>query len=143
MGSSMTQFPERILAELKQEVDVQHVDAYFTMKVALKKRKMQRYYKDIYCLIYKLGGMKPVLTDVQYRNCLNMYEQWMRIFNLTKHTMGRHSMPSLFVVLAVLLQKNGHEPYYRLPLLKDSRLLQNVFGILERIQHDGRVERLV
>ena len=41
----------------------------------------------------------------------------------------RHSMPSNYMILKMVLERNGHEPYYDIPLLKNDKCRFQVYDI--------------
>ena len=145
MGIRFTRLPDHLLTELQacSDVDVHHPEAYFMIKKQLKQRKLSKLYKEIFTIIYALGGQRPQLTNAQYHGCIRTFTLLMQVFERKRADFGRHSMPSMYVMLDQLLRSYGHTPFYTIPLLKNTRLLKNVYQIIQDLIHDGGVGRLV
>lgn len=145
MGESPGDVPQTLLKELSH-IDVSDRDAYFVVRNHLKSRKLSKYYKHIFRIIYELGGQRPKLEGWQkdklvsdykvlqtyfYENSdcfmgLNVYG-CVRKYRRSLGKFKRKSMPSLSMLLDFLLKGVGHVPYYRLPYLKDEDLRHRVY----------------
>lgn len=150
-GQKFVEIPEELLDRVRNtEPDVMDKNAYFRIEKELKKirneeftlsvynKEMRRhetrkvygrnYYKHIFEIIYKLGGRQPRVGNV--RDIISAYERMVYRFSQRKVFTERHSMPSHFMVLDILLRKYGHTPYYVLPKLKDVKSREKVQNIL-------------
>lgn len=144
LGQTPGKIPESLIKSLNH-VDVFDRNAYFTVREYLKKRKLSKYYKHIFRIIYELGGIKPELTGAQIDEISLHYKVMQTYFYdnsgcfmgqnsygyLVKYrkSLGkfdRKSMPSLSMLLDFMLKGVGHEPYYHLPYLKDKELRDRV-----------------
>lgn len=135
MGARFTPIPDILLQDLtKYGVDPLSPDAFFHVKKALKKLKYNTYYKEIFLIIYKLGGYAPSISDKLFHQCVDAYQALMLAFERKKKEWKRHSMPSNYVVLSMLLEHFGHEPYYNIPNLKDDDLQDKVQWMIQELQ---------
>lgn len=134
MGARFTEFPNNFMEQIEQQkIDVMDRNAYHTVRKALKDLGYSRYYKEIFTIIYALGGKKPHLDDQIYHKCVHVFGQLTQAFERLKKDMKRHSMPSHYVCMKMLLQHFQHEPYYLLPTLKDDRLLKQAEEMIDRL----------
>lgn len=134
MGARFTQLPEDLLEKLRG-IDPEDVNMYFEVRSRLKALKLNKYYKDIFMIMYQLGGKNPQLDHGLYEQCITDFKWLMQHFMKNRSQWGRHSMPSNYVLLEILLRKNGHTPYYNLPTLKDSVLRAKVYEIYDQLKH--------
>ena len=128
MGARFTKISDQVIENTKN-VDVTDRDAYFRMKDKLKQMKMSKLYKEIFTLIYIHGGVKAGISNDVYEKCVQDFKVLMQKFLGTRTDYQRHSMPCNYMLLDILLRKNGHEPYYRLPYLKNEKCRQRVMEI--------------
>jgi hypothetical protein len=134
MGARFTVLPEDMMTKLKaMQLDMMDRDAYLHVRQALKHLKYSKYYKEIFTIIYILGGVKPKLSDQIYHQCIHVFTKLMQSFERLKLEMKRHSMPSNYVCLDKLLRHFDHEPYYNMPTLKDQRLLQQAEEMIGKL----------
>ena len=135
MGARFTPIPDKLLQDLvDMKVDHLSPNAFFEVKKALKKLKYNDYYKEIFHIIYKLGGQAPVIPDEVFHECVNAYQALMLAFERKKKEWKRHSMPSNYVVLDMLLRHFGHVPYYNIPMLKDDDLQLKVQSMIQELK---------
>lgn len=117
MGSRFTTIPLEVLESIRG-VDTKSENAYFLIKACLKKMKYSKFYKEIFMLIYMNGGCKVEVTNEQYNACISDFKIILHYFKKYKSLWNRHSLPSNYMLMKLLLEKNGHIPYYTLPELK-------------------------
>jgi hypothetical protein len=132
MGSRFTNIPNDLLSKL-QDVNVKSVDAYFLIKSKMKSLGLNKYYKEIFMIIYQLGGVRPYVDNVLYEQCVADFQKLMFHFINGRSEWNRHSMPSMYMILDILLRKNGHTPYYNIPCLKDDQLRERVYRIYNQL----------
>lgn len=139
LGSRFTEIPEFLLDICKKEVNVKGKNSYAKIRKIIKREKLGKYYPDIFCIIYKCGGITPNVSSEIMRNCVKNFESLMWKFAEIRENIKRKSMPSNYMVLDRLLRKNGHIPFYEIPKLKSpvlrkradlliSALIQEVFN---------------
>jgi hypothetical protein len=150
MGDVDLKIEDNHLENIRNQIDVHDRHAYTLIRKYLKKNKLSDCYRAIYRIIYQLGGSKPVLSSKQYENIkqdfinLEMYflDHSGKYCSLSssgivfkeRESMGkfnRKSIPCLSMLLDILLRKNGHEPYYHIPHLKDLDLRKRVLDFYE------------
>ncbi len=127
MGARFTEIPTAVFQDLK--IDAKDPEAYFVIKSHLKKNKNTLFYKEIFKILYILGGDVPKVSYETYMACIQDFKNIMYQFNHFKALWKRHSMPSMYMIMDILLRKNGHQPYYTIPYLKDKNLSQRVDDI--------------
>lgn len=132
MGARFTEIPDQLLDKLKY-IDVKDPYSFNNVKKALKKHGFRKYYKEVFLIIYKLGGTPPNITDQVFHQCVTAYNALMIAFERKKAEWKRHSMPSNYVMLDVLLRHFGHEPYYVIPNLKDADLQDKVEWMISEL----------
>jgi hypothetical protein len=140
MGARFRDLPENLIEELKEvkTLNVECRDAYFQVKQELKVRGYNKYYKEIYTIIYLLGGVHPKVSMEQYEECVRQFKVLMFYFFKSRSRFGRYSMPSMYMVMEFLLKRNGHEPYYTIPHLKDDELRARVVSIYNSLFVDNK-----
>lgn len=131
----------RTRCDLELAKDLMHVDmndwnAYLEVKKVLKKKKLSKRYRDIFTIIYQLGGEKPKLSSQLIQQCNNDYRALETYFNENKEYFGRKSMPSVYMLLDIILRKNGHEPKYFIPQVKDKKLNKRVQDFFNKFDAD-------
>lgn len=128
MGARFTDIPEFVV-QGTAGVDVQSADAYFEMKKRLKELGVPKLYKEIFTLIYLHGGRKPCIQNDVYEKCIHDFKVIMTKFLASRVEYHRHSMPCNYMLLDLLLTRNGHESYYKLPYLKNDKCRDRVMEI--------------
>lgn len=155
MGDTRGTVPEKCVAMVRDHIDVNSPEAYEDTRKLFKKNKLGANYRHIFRILYMLGGRKPVLSSetiqqvrqdfVALENYFYDNSEGEAYFNkfgaLVKRrkSLGkfcRKSMPSLTMLLVILLDKNGHEIFYRIEYLKDDYLRQKVFDFYECFRRD-------
>lgn len=125
--------PVSVLQELRQVIDVNDRNAYTQVKKELKRLKQPKLYKDIFDIIYMLGGRKPQITPEQVDLMCNYFARWWYQYNVLER-FGAHNTPSMFMLLDIILKEFGHEPYYFIPKLKNGKLRDRVYEIYEKVK---------
>lgn len=137
MGARFRDIPTKLcdtVSAALQLEDLQQPDAYFRVKAVLKKNGFNKFYKEIFTIIYHLGGINPRLEHDTYQNCIKDFTRLSFVYMKNRDKFKRHSMPSLYMMLDILLRKNNHIPHYQIPYLKDLQLKTNVESILEKLE---------
>ena len=114
------------VTELCSSIDMNHRDAYFHVREFLRKRKLSRYYKSIFSMIYQFGGVRPRLTSEQFTRVPVEINSICHYFWDTREDRRGSSMKCVPMLLEKILLQVGHVPYYRLHELKDEELREQV-----------------
>lgn len=135
LGARFTPLPENILTAISKEVDIMSRDCYHQVKSALKKIGCPKLYKEIFTIIYKLGGIKSKVQDVNtlyqmYTEFDYYYEQSRKTGNIT-----RRNGVSFYMVLDLFLKELGYPSYYYLPYLKNEELQREVLRIISQLRY--------
>lgn len=155
MGDTTGKIPERCYELVREKVDVNDRDAYEQARKLFKKEGLGGYYKHVFRVLYECGGRKPQLSSAtiqKVKQDFNALEEYFYehsdgicFFNnhgaLVKERkslgrFSRKSMPSLAMLLVILLEKNGHDIYYRMAYLKDDKLRQKVLDFYDAFTRD-------
>jgi hypothetical protein len=130
LGGRSRVIPEKIITELKVQIDPLDKKAYIKVREWLKKNKLNMYYKDIFTILYKLGSPIPKFND--YHSICQDFKHW--YFNFDKKSRyGGHNTPSMLMLLVMFLNRYNHKPYYELPVLKSTKLRSRVEQINQEI----------
>lgn len=132
MGANNVNLTKNQLDLLKSELDETDPKAYMILKDLLKKNNLPRQYKNIWSILYQLGGKIPDLTNNQFHGCLNLFKKFLIIFDKHKQLWKRKSIPSHYMLLNEFLVLVNHEKYYEFPVLKNEHLKKNVEFILNK-----------
>lgn len=124
---------ERIMNHLRATVRVLDKSAYYLVKKELKKLGAQRYYKDVFTIIYALGGHKPQVSPEQVDSMCHYFKRWYYNFNQLER-FGKHNTPSIYMLMEIILREFGHEPYYFIPTLKSEKLRARVLRIYDEVK---------
>ena len=133
MGARFTDISDEVLKGM-DDVDIHDRQAYNLVKGILKKLKKPKLYKEIFTIIYLKGGHKPALENEVYENCIKDFKIIMNYFLTIRSTYGRHSMPSNYMLLDLILRRNGHDPYYVIPYLKNDECRDKVMSIYQDLK---------
>lgn len=155
LGDTRGAVPEECVRMVRENIDVNSREAYEDTRKLFKKNKQGSNYRHIFRILYMLGGKKPELcseTIQKVRQDFVALENYFydnsdgdAYFNkygaLVKRrkSLGkfcRKSMPSLTMLLVILLNKNGHDIFYRIEYLKDEYLRKKVFDFYDSFQRD-------
>lgn len=125
--------PDDIMTHLRTTVNVNERAAYNVVKSELKRLGAQRYYKDVFTIIYALGGHKPQISPEQVDSMCNYFRRWYYNFNRLER-FGKHNTPSIYMLMEIILREFGHEPYYYIPSLKSDKLRARVLKIYDEVK---------
>lgn len=125
--------PEDMMRHLRQTIHINDRDAYNQVKVQLKLLGKQRFYKDVFTIIYALGGQKPQVSPEQVDSMCNYFKRWYYNFN-QKARFGKHNTPSIYMLMDIILREFGHTPYYYIPTLKSEKLRERVLNIYDQVK---------
>lgn len=128
MGARFTNIAQSIL-DSTSDIDVDDPNAYFLVKAKLKELKQSRLYKEIFTIIYHHGGHRPNIDDDMYNQCIEEFRQLKQRFMSRRGEYSRHSMPSMYMLLDLILHRVGHYPYYRIPYLQNEECRKRVLEI--------------
>ena len=132
MGANQVQLNEDQWTYLKDHLDETNIYAYMILKNLLKKLNLPRQYRNIWSILYKLGGKIPELSNEQFHMCLNIFKKFLVVYDQEKEKWNRKSIPSHYMLLNEFLQLVQHEKYYAFPELKNEVLKKNVQFILNK-----------
>lgn len=120
--TSYSDVDEKLIEQIKKEIDVMDKMAYFNVREILKRRKLGKHYKDIFFIIYECGGVRPQLSGEQMRLLERHIGSIQTYFYANRDRWGKKSMPCVPWILEKLMRRCGHEPYYCLHSLKAAAL---------------------
>lgn len=133
MGARFGEPPKGLVEKLGEMVNVNDPKCYRHVQKALKQLGHKNLYKEIFTLIYSLGGKRPYIDNHIFDNCVTDF-MWLQaqFAQLRKNeATKRKNMPSMYVLMDILLKRNGHQPFYQLPYLKDEILQSKVIELFE------------
>lgn len=136
MGARFTNIPQQLLDDIRKQINIDDPNAYFIVRKILKRLKLMKMYKEIFTIIYLCDGHRPNITNKLYQQCIHDFQLLMKKFMEIRETefKGRHSMPSMYMLMHLLLLENGHEPYYILPQLKSQDCRDRVLFMYREIK---------
>lgn len=161
IGCRFTDIPDKLIDHLKEfHINTKDHDCYWIVKghlKTLKKRgtmypvrffdkkyrqmitkeyKATKFYKEIFSIIYRLGGVKPKLQKVNIPDLYEDYRTLNNIFESEKKQgiIQRKNMPNHFMFLKLLLENSGYNAYYNIPVLKDEKLCNQIFDIFKLLK---------
>ena len=118
LGARFTELPQELLDEIKKKVDLQNRDCYNQVKAVLKQMKKPKLYKEIFTIIYKIGGVKSKFTQVnEIYKLFSDYDYQFELMRQRGET-NRHNGFSFYMLLDIFLKELGYESFYYLPCLK-------------------------
>lgn len=130
LGKRNRLIPEWLKSTLLKTVDVHNKDAYIKVKQRLKDYGQAYYYKDIYSILYQLGGTLPHFI---YPDDLEQeFKIWYNHFK-AEGKFGGHNTPSMLMLLHLFLRRMNHTPFYDVPFLKSKKLRSRVVSIDKKI----------
>jgi hypothetical protein len=141
VGARFTNIPEDVIEAIRDNtsVDVQSPTCYNDVKKALKQLKEPKLYKEIFTIIYELGGTAPKIDHI-IQNLYDNYAAFDYYYEQIRKDTGRKNGISYYMVLDMMLKEMGYTPYYELPYLKDEELRQKVLDIFLRIRQEQNVD---
>jgi hypothetical protein len=111
------------------QVDLHDRNAYDVIQKYLRKYKIRSEYKNVWSILYKLGGTPPVLSSKQHLQIMQYYMYFLQKFPEVKQ--NRKSVPNHDMVLAAILKKIGYDSFYHLPQIKSKKIKENILFILK------------
>lgn len=140
-GARFTDIPEEVIQSLKanQDIRVEDVNCYDQVKKALKQLKRPKLYKEIFTIIYELGGRPPKIDHI-INELYDKFKAFDYYYEQIRKDTGRKNGISYYMVLDIMLREMGCESYYTLPYLKDEELRLKVLRIFERVRQDQSVD---
>lgn len=143
MGARFCEYPEDLFDKMKGTIDPQDPWCYRSVQKQLKILGFKHLYKEIFVIIYTLGGQRPNIDNKVFDACVTDY-LWLqsRFIQMKKYAgTKRKNMPSIYVILDLLLKRNGHTPFYHLPYLKDASLQARVLEIFHELDGNKLLEQ--
>jgi hypothetical protein len=123
----------KVVEHMRKNVDVEDRNAYQLVKQELKKLGLQKHYRDVFSIIYSIGGRKPDVTAAQAESMCYYFKRWCYHYN-QQDRFGKHNTPSIYMLLDIILKEYGHEPYYYIPTLKSDKLRERVLDIYDQVK---------
>ncbi len=140
IGARFKDIPETVIAAmLENGVDVKSSDCYAQVKKVLKQLKQPKLYKEIFTIIYELGGAYPKI-DGLIAELYDNFTAYDYYYEQIRSTLKRKNGVSYYMILDIMLREAGHVPFYKLPYLKDEELRGKVLEIFLRIREDQAVD---
>lgn len=141
VGARFKSIPDSVLDAMRgnPEIDIEDCNCYDQIKKVLKQLKQPKLYKEIFTIIYMLGGHRPGIDN----NIQELYENFAAFdyyYEQIRQDVQRKNGVSYYMVLDIMLREIGQVPYYNLPYLKDDDLRCNVLDIFARIRQDQAVD---
>lgn len=142
MGARFGEYPKDMIEKMRGSVAVDDPNCYRDVQSLLKRNGHRKMYKEIFTIIYALGGTKPGIDNKVFDACVTDFMWLQARFTQMKKmsSTGRKNMPSMYVLLDLLLKRNGHQPFYTIPYLKDENLQSNVMSIFDILNGSGTIE---
>lgn len=131
-------FPLDLCQLVQTKVDLKNPNAYFEVRKVLKKYpKGNKYYKDVFQLIYETGGIRPSIDHKLFEKCVRRFMMFQSKFLRFREEYARHNLPCYYMILEFILKEFGHTPFYHLPHLKDELLAKKIYEIFNDVnKHD-------
>ena len=124
LGSRPTQMDLTLLS-----IDVANPKAYFIIKKQLKQLKMQKEYKNIWSILYKLGGKKPEMDNKMFHAVIHYFGRFIVKYPEVKGC--RKSVPSHDMLLSAIFEKLRYVPPYLLPIVQSRKIRENILIIIK------------
>lgn len=124
LGSRSTQMDLSLLV-----IDVSNHNAFYLIKKQLKQLKLRKEYKNIWSILYKLGGKKPEMDNKMFYAVIHYFGRFIVKY---PHVKGnRKSVPSHDMLLTAIFEKVGFEPFYLLPTVQSKKIRENINDIIK------------
>lgn len=134
VGARFTPVPADIMAKLRTlNLNVNDKNCYQYVKEALRALKRPKLYKEIFTIIYELGGKAPKIDHLITR-LYSMYKSFDYYYDYLRARLKRKNGISYYMILDLMLKDLGAPAYYTLPYLKDEELQQKVLTIFAHIK---------
>jgi hypothetical protein len=125
LGSRPTQMNLDLL-----HVNVLRRDAYYVIKKQLKKLKMRHEYKNIWSILYLLGGKTPKMENDVFHECSRLFFEFSSKYEEFKGI--RKSIPNHDMLLSAIFEKIGYDSYYKLPIIQSRKIRENIYYIIKQ-----------
>lgn len=138
VGARFTPVPDSIMEEIRKlNINTDDPKCYFTIKQALKQLKHPKLYKEIFTIIYDLGGHRPKIDSI-IPDLYEQYKQFDIYYEQIKQECRRKNGVSYYMILDLMLKELGHESYYEFPYLKNEELQDDVLEIFKHIRKEQK-----
>lgn len=138
VGARFTPVPEEVMKELRsQNINTADRGCYEVVKQALKKLKKPKLYKEIFTIIYDLGGTAPKIDHI-IKELYDQYSAFDHYFEQLRESTKRKNGISFYMVLDMMLKEQGYESAYDFPYLKNEELQDKVREIFKHIRKEQR-----
>jgi hypothetical protein len=124
LGSRPTQMDLSLL-----HIDIHNPKAFFLIKKQLKQLKMRKEYKNIWSILYKLGGKIPSMDNELFHKVIHYFGRFIVKYPEVKGV--RKSVPSHDMLLSAIFEKLGFKPYYLLPIVQSRKIRDNIHNIIK------------
>ena len=124
MGSRSTQMNVSLI-----RIDVSRRDAFVLIKKQLKALKLRCEYKNIWSILYRLGGKPPNISNHLFHECNRLFFEFSSKYEQYKGI--RKSIPNHDMLLAAIFEKLGYKTYYELPLIQSKKIRDNIYYIIK------------
>lgn len=115
--------------KLFEDLDVQNRQIYYHVRDRLKQLKIKNQNKNIWSIIYALGGKFPMLDSQTFQQIIGLFMKFTS--NYSKYQGRRKSVVSHDMILTEIFKKVGYETYYQLPVIKNERNKNNILLIIK------------
>lgn len=136
MGSSKLAIPLEVLELVAKNVNIMDRDAYFLLRKVFKENKLQKYYHEIFPIIYRLGGKQEELTNAEYWQVINLFKMFkFKYLKMEEYKVyGKKSIPSYYMLLDSFLKRIDHFSYYNFPELGNTQLRCNIHHLIVQLE---------
>lgn len=114
---------------LFQDLNIQDEKSYYHVRDRLKLLKIKNQNKNIWSIIYALGGKFPILDSYTFQKIIAMFMKFNS--NYSKYQGQRKSVVSHDMILTAIFKKVGYKSYYELPVIKNEKNKNNILLIIK------------
>lgn len=135
-GVGKIAIPDEVYDLVSKNIDLKDKDAYIKIRKLLKDNNQQKYYHEIFPIIYKLGGQLELLDNENYWKCINLFKMFTyKYLKMEEYKVyGKKSIPSYYMLLDSFLKRIGHTSYYNFPELGNVTLRSSVQELIEQLE---------
>jgi len=105
-------------------------DAYELVRERLKKLKIKNENKNIWSIIYALGGKFPELDNQMFQDIIHHFMKFKSNYHLYQGI--RKSVVSHDMILTGIFEMLGYKPYYKFPVIKNEKNKNNILLIVRK-----------
>jgi hypothetical protein len=129
------QIPTHVLSMVKNYLKPNSMDKWNDTRKLLKHFKQRKYYDQIPTILKQLsfGRCFRSLTCEQFEKIINDFKYLSEKFDRMKSDYARKYFPSIRFIVLKLLEFNGIEPNYPIPLVRTSRKMKSLHELWERL----------